>query len=633
MKKLISIDIGSTYTKGILFYHFYYKDLTNFKNENDLNLFFEKFNFVLPVKRVETPTTTNHLAVGFFNVLVNLLINNDLIDKLLLNKNLISKNLIDKVLLEENIIKDSNKAIIFFENYEDLHNKKDYFIDLIKKEEIEIFYSSSAKGGLKIVAIGIVPELTLKTAKLTALSAGGKVTKSFSYKLTNKNIKEIEDENPDIILFTGGTDGGNEEINLHNAKMLSNLNIKPVILYAGNNSCAEEVYQILNSKGYIVKIAENVLPSIDKINIDDAKNHIREIFLENIVKGKGLDEISDIIGYLPQPTPLSVFNFIQKIPEMTKKIRKIFEIEDSVFENKIYNPSHIFDNINITNEKGFENQKIRETFFDLKIDFERIKKIVNFNWESFIAIDMGGATTDFYSYYKDIIEDSNVMYKGLIEPVVKRTVEGDLGMRVSAKSVFDSGIDFIKKIIELSKDLIPKSIKEELKNLIGIELDDEFQEQILRRLKDYVEFVNINTSYIPEDKEKIYFDEILASTCLRLSALRHAGKYKRIFTVNGEKFIQYGKNLKHVSLVIGSGGYLSRMNNFNPEKYLKFSYEQCLNKKELYELDEEIPLLPETIDYFQDKNYLLPLVSNISTKYAFEATIVLMNNLINEKNN
>ncbi|HPC38542.1 MAG TPA: glutamate mutase L [Exilispira sp.] len=515
MKKLISIDIGSTYTKGVLFHK-------NSDNEYHLNL----------INRVQVPTTTNHLADGFFDVLKKLLMNSE-------NEKIDEKN-----------------------------------------NDIDIFYSSSAKGGLNIIAIGIVPELTLKTARLAALSAGGKITKSYSYRLTIKNIEEIDKEKPDIILLTGGTDGGNEDINIHNSKMLCNLSNRPVILYAGNSSCADQINEILSNKNFDVTITENVLPNIDNININPAKNSIREIFLQNIIHGKGLDVIYDKIGFLPEPTPLSVFNFISIIPENVKKIK------ESLLK------------VILAGESNNKN-----------IDILNLEKILEKDWESFIAIDLGGATTDFYSYHKDIVEDSSIMVRGLHEPTVKRTVEGDLGMRVSAKAVLDSGSEFLKIIAKDNKLKVS-------------------EDQFIKIFSDYIEKVSKNTSYIPLDENEKYFDEIIAAICVRLSSLRHAGKYRRIFTVNGERLIQYGKNLKPVKTVIGSGGYLSYMDDFIPKKYLTFSYENFFNKSSFYEVEEEISLLPETIEYLQDKDYLLPLLANISKKYPLESTLFLLENLV-----
>ena len=66
---------------------------------------------------------------------------------------------------------------------------------------------SSAAGGLKMVAVGLVPKLTAEAAKLAALSAGAKVIKVYSYELTGYDADEIERLKPDIVLSSGGTDG------------------------------------------------------------------------------------------------------------------------------------------------------------------------------------------------------------------------------------------------------------------------------------------------------------------------------------------------------------------------------------------------------------------------------------------
>lgn len=548
MKKLISIDIGSTYTKGVLFLYFENESIdevyleTNRINKLYINGIFN--SLIIPINRAQVPTTTNHLADGFFEVL------SELLSETKINGKFINQNNIEIKGKEEE-----------------------------KNNDIEVFYSSSAKGGLNIVAIGIVPELTLKTAKLTALSAGGKVTKAYSYRLNKKNIKEIDQINPDIILFTGGTDGGNEEINIHNAKMLSSLSIRPVILYAGNQSCSDEIYEILSLSNFDIKVTENVLPEIDKINIEPAKDCIRDIFLKKIIHGKGLDQIVDKIGFYPEPTPLSVFNFISVIPDNVKKIKGLLQ-KSTIVQNNIKENAY----------------------------YENITKLLNKNWESFIAIDMGGATTDFYSYHKDKIEDSNVLLRGLSEPTVKRTVEGDLGMRVSAKAVLESGMELLKII---SKD-----------NIINIEEND-----FIDIFSNYIDKIHENPSYIPENDEEQYFDRIIATICIRLSSLRHAGKYKRIFTVNGEKLIQYGKNLRHVKTLIGSGGYLSRMNDMFLKNFLTFSYENFFNKDSYYEVDEEIPLLPESIDYLKDKEYYLPILANVARKYPLESVLCFIENL------
>ena len=98
----------------------------------------------------------------------------------------------------------------------------------------KIIGCSSAAGGLKMAAIGLVPELTLEAARRVCLGAGAKVELSFSNHLTNSDVQQIIDKKIDIILLSGGTDGGNTECVLFNQKMLCEKGIKIPIIFAGN---------------------------------------------------------------------------------------------------------------------------------------------------------------------------------------------------------------------------------------------------------------------------------------------------------------------------------------------------------------------------------------------------------------
>ena len=50
---------------------------------------------------------------------------------------------------------------------------------------------SSAAGGLRMVAIGLVPELTVEAAKRAALGAGARLVGSFSFELTAADLDEL----------------------------------------------------------------------------------------------------------------------------------------------------------------------------------------------------------------------------------------------------------------------------------------------------------------------------------------------------------------------------------------------------------------------------------------------------------
>ena len=177
----------------------------------------------------------------------------------------------------------------------------------ILKEQIgEIEFSeryacSSAAGGLRMVAIGLVPELTAKAARQASLGAGAKVIKTYSYELTEGDLQEIDQINPDICLLTGGTDGGNKENIVFNAQMLAKAKHDFPIIIAGNRNCADKCQEILKDKQTYV--CENVMPRLDIPNVEPVQKKIREIFLEQIVKAKGLSRAQDLIQGILMPTP------------------------------------------------------------------------------------------------------------------------------------------------------------------------------------------------------------------------------------------------------------------------------------------------------------------------------------------
>ncbi|MBR5306299.1 MAG: glutamate mutase L, partial [Oscillospiraceae bacterium] len=96
----------------------------------------------------------------------------------------------------------------------------------------EQYACSSAAGGLKMVSIGLVPELTMKAAKMASLGAGAKVMKTYAYQLTEADLEEIDEINPDIVLLTGGIDGGNKEVIVYNAGVLAKSKRNFPIVYA-----------------------------------------------------------------------------------------------------------------------------------------------------------------------------------------------------------------------------------------------------------------------------------------------------------------------------------------------------------------------------------------------------------------
>ncbi|MBG0764274.1 MAG: glutamate mutase L [Tissierellales bacterium] len=196
--------------------------------------------------------------------------------------------------VKENVVNGYERALA------ELRSKVGGEINIIKR-----MACSSAAGGLKIIALGLVPELTAEAAKRAALGAGAKVIKTYSFQLNDDEIEEIKNSEANIILLAGGTDGGNRKTILHNAKMIAKHNIKIPIVVGGNKSCTDQIKEIFKDD-IEYYITENVMPKLNKLNIEPAREVIREIFMENITHVPGMEEVENRISQVVMPTPAAV---------------------------------------------------------------------------------------------------------------------------------------------------------------------------------------------------------------------------------------------------------------------------------------------------------------------------------------
>ena len=272
----------------------------------------------------------------------------------------------------------------------------------------ETYACSSAAGGLKMVAIGLVPELTVQAAREASLGAGAKVMKNYAYRLTKSDIREIDGLCADIILLTGGTDGGNYTSICHNAEMLAKLETNVPIIIAGNRSCGDACCEILEHKE--IYLCRNVMPVLGKLDIAPAQEIIRDIFLKRIITARGLSKAADLVSDIIMPTPKAMLTAMELLAQGCGQMQGLGEL---------------------------------------------------------VAVDLGGATTDVYSIADGNPTDSKTVYKGIEEPYAKRTVEGDIGMRYSIWGVAE--VAGLQKLSLLSR--LPESRIEEMLHWLDIHKD------------------------------------------------------------------------------------------------------------------------------------------------------------------
>ncbi len=238
--------------------------------------------------------------------------------------------------------------------------------------------SSSAAGGLRMVTVGLVRELTAEAARQAALGAGARLVASFAYRLTGGDMTRIVETKPDILLLCGGTDGGNREVILHNAAVIAGSAVGCPIVVAGNRDTTEEIVALLSSTGKIAHGAANVMPSLDSLEIDSARGAIRDVFMQRIVTAKGIARASARFDAVLMPTPAAVLEGARLLAD------------------------------------GVPGRTGRGPL---------------------VVVDPGGATTDVHSIGSGEPAEPGVIRYGLPEPYAKRTVEGDLGMRHNAAAI------------------------------------------------------------------------------------------------------------------------------------------------------------------------------------------------------
>ncbi|WBW50200.1 methylaspartate mutase accessory protein GlmL [Peptoniphilus equinus] len=372
----------------------------------------------------------------------------------------------------------------------------------------KVLTCSSAAGGLKMVAIGLGPNLTAEASKRAALGAGARVLKTFSMEFKDKHKAELDALNPDIILFSGGSNNGDKLNTLNNARMLSTCTAKAPVVIACNEAIAKDVDAIL-SPHFTTYVTENVMPAVNEINPDPVRRIIRKIFMEHITLAKGLETYVKDVGPVLMATPDAALQGARLLSE------------------------------------GYEGE---DGLGDL------------------LVVDIGGATTDVHSIGYGLPK-WGVRFYGLKEPFDKRTVEGDLGMRYSARSLYETVGD--------------------------AELNSYYVANFDRATLDRTH----NIRFVPHNDDELNVDVAMAKAAVRHSMARHVGAIK--IEHDGSQNIKYqrGKDLSSFKAVIGTGGVLVHAKD--PKFILALP---------------EGELLPDAAAYYIDGDYLLSQMGLLATE-------------------
>src|SRR5437016_1306056 len=186
------------------------------------------------------------------------------------------------------------------------------------KVGVDIYIStSSAGGGLQMMVAGVVQSMTAESAQRCALGAGAivmDVLASNDGRLPHEKIERIRALRPDMILLSGGTDGGTVTHVVEMAEYIAAAEPRPrlgmsynlPLIYAGNKDARARISEILGKKTALT-ITENLRPVLEKENLGPARAKIHDLFLEHVMaQAPGYKKLIAWAGAPIMPTPAAV---------------------------------------------------------------------------------------------------------------------------------------------------------------------------------------------------------------------------------------------------------------------------------------------------------------------------------------
>jgi uncharacterized protein (TIGR01319 family) len=326
----------------------------------------------------------------------------------------------------------------------------------------EVLACSSAGGGLRIAVVGTEALVTAEAGRRVALSSGGKVAHVSAGGLDEEKLATVRDSRPDVLLLVGGTDGGNAEVLEADAAALAGAAWPGPVVVAGNVESQSAVASLLEGAGTPYVLADNVVPRIGVLAPESARRAIREMFLAHVIGGKGLSVRADFTDMVQGATPDLVLTGVEVLAAQV-------------------------------------------------------------GGGGVVVVDIGGATTDVHSVVPLDPEEAGLSREVVAVTPVTRTVEGDLGMRWSALSTWEAGLEA---------------------GLVG----DDLRPAALRRAAD--------PSLLPAGPVEREQDLRIAATAATLAVRRHVGRSRVVIGPDGRVVERSGKDLREVDLLVGSGGVL-----------------------------------------------------------------------------
>ena len=216
--------------------------------------------------------------------------------------------------------------------------------------------TSSAGGGLQMMVAGVVKSMSAASAQRAALGAGAIVMDTIASNDRRKpfqQIQRIRHLRPDMILISGGTDGGTKKHVVQLAELIAPAKPRPrfggkykmPIIYAGNREAADLVKEALGDE-FDLSIVDNVRPLLERENLGPARDKIHDMFLEHVMAhAPGYERRMKWTDTPIMPTPGAVGDILQQIAKQQNinavgvdiggATTDVFSVFDGVFNRTV----------------------------------------------------------------------------------------------------------------------------------------------------------------------------------------------------------------------------------------------------------------------------------------------------------
>jgi len=192
---------------------------------------------------------------------------------------------------------------------------------------VDIYIStSSAGGGLQMMVGGVVKSMTGESAQRAALGAGAivmDVLASNDGRMYHEKVQRIRQLRPDMILLSGGIDGGTvthvvelaEILEAANPKPRLGMNYKLPVIYAGNKNAREPIKERLGKITDLITV-DNIRPTLEEENLQPSRDKIHDLFMEHVMaQAPGYKKLMNWTDVPIMPTPGAVGEIIKKIAD------------------------------------------------------------------------------------------------------------------------------------------------------------------------------------------------------------------------------------------------------------------------------------------------------------------------------